>query len=56
VLFARSLFPEFLALQGDVGGRVLLERQRADIAEVDVGSDEIFMDVDTLQDYEDQAQ
>jgi molybdenum cofactor cytidylyltransferase len=56
VLFARSLFPELLALQGDVGGRVLLERQRADIAEVDVGSDEIFMDVDTLQDYEDQAQ
>ena len=56
VLFARSLFPELLALQGDVGGRVLLEKQRADIAEVDVGSDEILLDVDTLEDYEAQVQ
>jgi len=56
VLFARSLFPELLALQGDVGGRVLLEKQRADVAEVDVGSEEIFVDVDTLQDYKEQVQ
>ena len=56
VLFARSLFPELLTLQGDVGGRVLLEKQRADIAEVDVGSDEILLDVDTLEDYEAQVQ
>jgi len=55
VLFARSLFPELLTLQGDVGGRVLLEKQRADIAEVDVGSDEILLDVDTLEDYEAQV-
>ncbi len=56
VLFACSLFPELLALQGDVGGRVLLEKQRAGIAEVDVGSDEVLMDVDTLEDYEAQVQ
>jgi molybdenum cofactor cytidylyltransferase len=55
VLFARSLFPELLALQGDVGGRVLLDKQRADIAEVDVGSEEIFVDVDTLEDYKAQG-
>jgi molybdenum cofactor cytidylyltransferase len=55
VLFARPLFPELLALQGDVGGRVLLEKQRAGIAEVDVGSEEIFVDIDTLVDYEAQV-
>jgi molybdenum cofactor cytidylyltransferase len=55
VLFARPLFPELLALQGDVGGRVLLEKQGADVAEVDVGSDEILLDVDTLEDYEAQV-
>ncbi|MBM3134653.1 MAG: molybdenum cofactor cytidylyltransferase [Chloroflexi bacterium] len=55
VLFARSLFPELLVLQGDVGGRVLLDKQRADIAEVDVGSEEILVDVDTLEDYEAQG-
>jgi molybdenum cofactor cytidylyltransferase len=56
VLFARLIFPELLALQGDVGGRVLLEKQGADVAEVDVGSDEILVDVDTLEDYEAQVQ
>jgi len=55
VLFARLLFPELLALQGDVGGRVLLEKQGADVAEVDVGSEEILVDVDTLEDYEAQV-
>ncbi len=52
VLFSRSLFPEMANLEGDEGGRLLLERH-ADIVEwVDVDSKEYFLDIDTPEDLE----
>jgi len=50
VLFARSLFPELLSLQGEEGGRSLIEKYRPLVEWVEVDSEDYFLDIDTLED------
>ncbi len=52
VLFGRPLFVELLGLRGDQGGRVLIRRYADRVAAVPVGSDEVFLDIDTWEDYQ----
>lgn len=51
VLFARSLFPEIMALRGDVGARSLIEKYGVSVATVEVANESIHLDVDTWEDY-----
>jgi 4-nitrophenyl phosphatase len=51
-LFARDLFPELAALDGDVGGRVVIARYPEAIATVEVADPDAFIDIDTPADYE----
>jgi molybdenum cofactor cytidylyltransferase len=53
VLFDHRLFPELLAVQGDQGGRTVMERHRAAIAWVEIDDDRASHDVDTVADLED---
>lgn len=50
MLFDRALFPELLALHGDVGGRAVAEKYVAQTAWVDWSAD-ILRDIDTPEDY-----
>jgi len=50
VLFARSLFPELLSLQGEEGGRSLIEKHRPLVEWVEVDSGDYFLDIDTQED------
>ena len=50
VLFARSLFPELLGLQGEEGGRSLIEKHRHLVEWVEVDSGDYFLDIDTQED------
>lgn len=50
VLFARPLFPELLSLQGEEGGRSLMEKHRPLVEWVEVDSEEYFLDIDTVED------
>lgn len=47
VLFARSLFTEMLEAEGDSGAKHLIGRHADEVAEVDLGTPAIFVDVDT---------
>ena len=47
VLWPARYFPELLALEGDAGAKPLLTTHAADIHEVDLGTDAIFLDIDT---------
>jgi molybdenum cofactor cytidylyltransferase len=51
VLFDRSVFGELRRLQGDTGGRALLEKYRDTIVTIPAGN-EVLLDVDTPEDYE----
>ncbi len=51
VLFGRATFPELLALQGDAGGRQIIERYPVEY--VDWPDERILLDVDTPQDLSD---
>lgn len=51
VLFHRSLFPELLQIEGDVGGRAILDRHAEKIVEVGLDDDEPLLDMDTWNDY-----
>lgn len=51
-LFDRALFSELMALEGDQGGRTLIERYEARVEFVQVDEAAIVMDVDTREDYE----
>lgn len=48
-LFDRSLWPELLALQGDVGARPLLQKYRAEIVTIPTPA-HLLRDIDTPQD------
>jgi molybdenum cofactor cytidylyltransferase len=50
VLFAASLFPELLAVEGDQGGRPVLAAHADDIAWVDFPDPRLGLDIDTLGD------
>ena len=52
VLFARALFSELLAVQGDRGGRELLKRHRDQVYQVEVGDPAVLIDIDSPQDYD----
>jgi molybdenum cofactor cytidylyltransferase len=47
VLWPSDLFAEMLALEGDVGARSLMARHAQRVREIELGTDAIFMDVDT---------
>jgi molybdenum cofactor cytidylyltransferase len=47
VLWPRALFPEMLQLDGNAGARRLLGGHADKVHEVDLGTDAIFLDVDT---------
>jgi len=53
VLFARALFPELLEMQGDQGGRQVIERHEQEIEAVEVHDPNLFLDIDTVEEYED---
>ena len=52
VLFDRALFPELFELQGDQGGRAVIERHLAEAELVEVADENAFLDIDTASDYE----
>ena len=49
ILWDRRFFPEILALGGDVGARFLLARHAEAIAEVEIDSDAVLRDFDTVE-------
>ena len=51
VLFAHTLFPELLRLQGDEGARSLLGRPGADLVCIEVDDPAVIQDIDTPDDY-----
>lgn len=55
VLFARELFQELCALQGEQGGHELLEKYRDLLVRVDIAERNAALDLDTPEEYE-QAQ
>ena len=52
VLFRKDLFPEFLELTGDRGGRGLIEKYKEKTALLEWKDGAPFLDVDTREDYE----
>jgi len=51
VLFDRVHFPELLRVEGDTGGKQVIERHREEIAWVDVVDARAGMDLDTAEEY-----
>jgi molybdenum cofactor cytidylyltransferase len=49
VLFSRNIFAEIADVAGDVGAKYLIGQHEDEVAEVPVGDDGIFADVDTPQ-------
>jgi molybdenum cofactor cytidylyltransferase len=47
VLFARTYFQELLAIEGDTGARHIIAASASEVAEVDLATDAIFLDIDT---------
>jgi molybdenum cofactor cytidylyltransferase len=47
ILWGRMHFPALSALTGDSGARHLLGNNRESVAEIEIDSDRIFVDVDT---------
>ena len=47
VLFARAYFKELLAIEGDTGARHIIAASASEVAEVDLATDAIFLDIDT---------
>jgi molybdenum cofactor cytidylyltransferase len=52
VLFARSVFSELLALEGDQGARALLVQHADQVERVELDDPAVVVDVDTDEDYE----
>lgn len=52
VLFRKDLFPEFLKLTGDRGGRRLIEKYKDKVAFLKWNDKAPFLDVDRWEDYE----
>ena len=49
ILWDRRFFPEIMALTGDTGARHLLERHGEHLATVELGSDAVLRDFDTVE-------
>lgn len=52
VAFRRELFGELLGVQGDVGGRAVVERHMESVAWIDAPDERSGVDIDTLEDYQ----
>jgi molybdenum cofactor cytidylyltransferase len=52
VLFDQALFPELMEMTGDEGGRQLIQRHGREVEEVEVGDPDLFLDIDTVEEYE----
>jgi molybdenum cofactor cytidylyltransferase len=52
VLFARALFPELLEMHGDQGGRQVIERHEHEVETVEVRDPSLFLDIDTVDEYQ----
>ncbi|MDH3446227.1 MAG: nucleotidyltransferase family protein [Deltaproteobacteria bacterium] len=52
VLFRRCLFPELLELEGDRGGRAVIEKHKEQIELVNWNDEISFLDIDDQVDYE----
>ena len=52
VLFDRRLFSALREVRGDVGGREVLARLADEVCRVEMSSPDVFVDIDTLVDYE----
>jgi len=51
VLFDRSLFAELMKVKGNQGGRRVIAEHGAEVEEVEVGTEAIFADIDTADEY-----
>lgn len=47
VLWSREFFPEMMALSGDTGARKLIEEHASRVAEVEMDTDGVLIDIDT---------
>ncbi len=47
VLFDRAYFKELMAIEGDTGARHIIAASASEVAEVDLATDAIFLDIDT---------
>lgn len=52
VLFDRSLFTELMQVKGDQGGRRLIAEREDELEKVEVETEAIFTDIDTVEDYQ----
>jgi molybdenum cofactor cytidylyltransferase len=52
VLLDRSVFPEVMALEGDIGSRAIFGNHLEGIAKVDVEDEGILLDIDDSDDYD----
>jgi molybdenum cofactor cytidylyltransferase len=52
VLFDKVLFSELLQMQGDEGGRQVIQRHQREVEAVEVGDQSLFLDIDTAEEYE----
>jgi len=50
VLFDRSVFPQIKGIRGDVGAKSVVQRNAADVLEVEVHDIGVLMDIDTASD------
>jgi molybdenum cofactor cytidylyltransferase len=50
--FTRMLYPELIQLQGDSGGKSLLNRYKSNVVEIECQDPGIYCDIDTPQDFE----
>lgn len=55
VIFARKYRNELLGLTGDSGARSVIEKFPERVTEVEIQNERLLMDIDTWQDYENQA-
>jgi molybdenum cofactor cytidylyltransferase len=51
VIFARKFRQALCNLKGDAGGRTIIRQHGEEVKYVDIGSEAIFMDIDTPDDY-----
>jgi molybdenum cofactor cytidylyltransferase len=47
ILWSREFFPEMMALSGDMGARRLIEEHADRVAEIEMDSDSVLIDIDT---------
>jgi len=51
VLFDRSLFKELMQVEGDQGGRQVIAEHKDEVEEIDMETETILADIDTIEDY-----